>query len=124
MAELTPLVKLFHNLRASRETELSQHHPIHVVCEWLGNSPRVAPEHCLRVTESDFQKALGQRGQNRGHQATEIAETKANARQTPKSHKEETPVFHGVRKGFTRIHSSKVDDTRLEHHRSFSGKTE
>ena len=49
--------KLFHNLRASRETELAAEHPIHVVCEWIGNSPRVASEHYLRVTDADFDKA-------------------------------------------------------------------
>ena len=38
-----------------------QRHPIHVVCNWLGNSPRVVAEHYLRVTESDFQSALGQK---------------------------------------------------------------
>ncbi|MEZ6119147.1 MAG: phage integrase SAM-like domain-containing protein [Pirellulaceae bacterium] len=32
--------RLFHNLRASRETELSAEHPIHVVCAWLGNSEK------------------------------------------------------------------------------------
>jgi integrase len=57
-AGLTPWPKLFHNLRASRQTELeSQGHPTHVVCSWLGNSPKVAREHYLRATEADFEKA-------------------------------------------------------------------
>jgi integrase len=57
-AGLTPWPKLFHNLRASRQTELeAQGFPTHVVCAWLGNSPKVANEHYLRVTEADFQKA-------------------------------------------------------------------
>ncbi len=113
-AGLTPWVKLFHNLRAGRETELSRHHPIHVVCDWLGNSPRVAAEHYLRVTESDFQTALGQTDQIRDHQVAEMPETKANARQATKSHNEQTPVFHGVRKDSSDIHCSKMNDTRLE----------
>src|SRR5436190_4729540 len=37
-AGLKPWPRLFHNMRASRQTELSQSFPIHVVCEWLGNS--------------------------------------------------------------------------------------
>lgn len=37
--------RLFHNLRASRETELLREHPIHVVTAWLGNSPRIALKH-------------------------------------------------------------------------------
>lgn len=32
----------FHNLRASRETELANEFPLHVVCEWIGNSVEVA----------------------------------------------------------------------------------
>ena len=96
LAGLTPWVKLFHNLRASRETELSQAHPIHVVCDWLGNSPRVAAEHYLRVTESDFQKALGKAGQNPGHSATEMSEIDGTPRPTPAREKQIPRHFRGV----------------------------
>ena len=39
--------RLFHALklqegRASRQTELQREFPLHVVCSWLGNSPRIA----------------------------------------------------------------------------------
>jgi integrase len=45
-AGLTPWGKLFQNLRSSRQTELeAQGFPSHVVCSWLGNSPKVAREH-------------------------------------------------------------------------------
>jgi hypothetical protein len=51
--------KLFQNLRSTRETELVQQgHPIHVVCAWLGNTPKVADKHYLQVTDADFQRAL------------------------------------------------------------------
>jgi hypothetical protein len=33
---------LFHNLRASRETELAAVYPMHVVCAWIGNTERIA----------------------------------------------------------------------------------
>jgi Phage integrase family len=46
--------KLFHNLRASRETELTENHPIHVVCAWIGNSALIAQKHYLQVTEDHF----------------------------------------------------------------------
>ncbi|HZZ78456.1 MAG TPA: tyrosine-type recombinase/integrase [Gemmataceae bacterium] len=49
--------KLFHNLRASRETELAAEYPLHVVCEWIGNSARIASAHYLQVTEADFDRA-------------------------------------------------------------------
>ncbi len=56
--------RLFHNLRATRETELASEHPLHVVCEWIGNSSRVAREHYLQVTDEHFARAL----QNPMHQ--------------------------------------------------------
>ena len=37
-AGLKPWPKLFHNLRATRQTELSEEFPAHVVCSWLGNT--------------------------------------------------------------------------------------
>jgi len=56
-ASLSAWPRLFHNLRASRETELANEFPIHVVCEWIGNSPDVARRHYLQVTEEHFKKA-------------------------------------------------------------------
>jgi hypothetical protein len=56
-AGLKPWPKLFHNLRASRETELAAIHPLHTVCEWIGNSARIASAHYLQVTEADFERA-------------------------------------------------------------------
>jgi len=55
--KLKPWPRLWHNLRASRQTELAAEHPLHVVCEWIGNSRLIAQEHYLRVTKADFQKA-------------------------------------------------------------------
>jgi integrase len=56
-AGLEPWPKLFQNLRASRETELAEAYPIHVVCAWMGNSSLVAQKHYLQVTEEHFAKA-------------------------------------------------------------------
>lgn len=50
--------RVFQNLRASRQTELNQQHPSHVVCDWLGNTEAVANEHYLHTTDADFQRAL------------------------------------------------------------------
>jgi len=51
--------KRFHSMRASRQTELQREFPLHVVCSWLGNSPRIAQQSYLLVTEDDFAKAAG-----------------------------------------------------------------
>ena len=56
-AGLVPWPRLFHNLRASCETDLMQHHPIHVVTAWLGNTPRIALGHYLQTLDRDFEKA-------------------------------------------------------------------
>ncbi len=50
--------KIWHNLRASRQTELCREHPEHVVCYWMGNSKAVARENYLQVTDADFQRAV------------------------------------------------------------------
>ncbi|MHB1424539.1 MAG: tyrosine-type recombinase/integrase [Gemmataceae bacterium] len=56
-AGVEPWIKPFHNLRASRETELAASFPLHVVCEWIGNSATLAQKHYLQVTDADFEKA-------------------------------------------------------------------
>jgi integrase len=56
-AGLTPWTKPFHNLRASRETELAAEHPLHVVCAWIGNTATIAQKHYLQVTDDYFERA-------------------------------------------------------------------
>ncbi len=56
-AKVEPWARLFHSMRASRQTELERQFPLSVVCAWLGNSPKVAQKSYLLVTESDWEKA-------------------------------------------------------------------
>jgi integrase len=56
-AGVKPWQRLFQNLRSSRETELVEVYPLHVVCEWIGNSARVAEAHYLQVTEDHYRRA-------------------------------------------------------------------
>jgi integrase len=58
-AGMTPWPRLFHNLRASCETELAATFPLHVVARWLGNTAIVANKHYLSVTDDHFEKAAG-----------------------------------------------------------------
>lgn len=67
-AGLTPWPKLFHNLRATRQTELEEQFPTHVVCSWLGNSQSIAKKHYLQVTDAHFEKAT----QNLTHQVATL----------------------------------------------------
>jgi integrase len=56
-AGMDPWPKLWQNQRSTRETELAEDWPLHVVCDWLGNSPRIANKHYLQTTEEHFQRA-------------------------------------------------------------------
>lgn len=57
-AGLKPWPKLWQNLRSTRQTELCKEFPLQCVTAWLGNSPKVAMDHYLQVTEEHFQKAV------------------------------------------------------------------
>jgi len=56
-AGLNPWPKPFQNLRSTRETELMEEYPAHVVCSWIGNSEAVARKHYLQITDSHFERA-------------------------------------------------------------------
>ncbi|WP_437231163.1 tyrosine-type recombinase/integrase [Planctomicrobium sp. SH661] len=106
-AGLTPWAKPFHTLRATRETELAHEHPIHVVCEWIGNSMTVAARHYLSVTETDFRKAA----QNPA-QYTAVYSSKDS--QLSKPGNEETPVFPGFATRCKLLPRKGMDVTGLE----------
>ena len=58
-AQVKPWPKLWQNLRSTRETELADEFPAHVVVAWLGNSEAVARKHYLQVTDEHFAAAAG-----------------------------------------------------------------
>ncbi len=53
--------KPFHNLRASRESELMRQYDLSTACRWLGNSPEVAARHYATSVDlnADFRRAIG-----------------------------------------------------------------
>ena len=56
-AGLVPWQKPFQNLRSTRETELMEVYPAHVVVSWIGHSEKVARKHYLQTTDAHFEKA-------------------------------------------------------------------
>ena len=89
-AGLTPWPRVFHNLRASRQTELSQRFPGFAVCKWMGNSAQVAEDHYLSVTDALMDQAAGSEA---AHNAAQHGDASARTdRQAPS----EDPVFAGV----------------------------
>ena len=57
-AGLKPWPKPFQNCRSTRETELAERFPMHVVCAWIGNTQAVAAKHYLQVRDEDFDRAV------------------------------------------------------------------
>jgi len=52
-----PWPRLWHNLRASCETDLVKRYPLPVVAKWLGNSSMIAYRHYVDPTDQHFQAA-------------------------------------------------------------------
>jgi integrase len=82
--------KPFHNMRSTRQTELAEDFPLHVVCYWLGNSRSVAQDHYLQVTDGHYTRALVSRAQNRAQQG---AESPRNASHLASDQKQNRPVL-------------------------------
>ena len=96
-AGLTPWPKLFQNLRSTRQTELEESYPSHVVCAWIGNSEQVARKHYLQVTDDHFDRAANPRDVKSDAIVTQNPTLHAAAenRTDPRCQKE-TPVGAGV----------------------------
>ncbi len=61
-AGLKPWPKPWHNMRASRQTELMAAYSLSTACRWLGNSPAVAARHYAMTVDgdADLQQAINQ----------------------------------------------------------------
>ena len=81
-AGLKPWPRIFHNLRASRQTELEATFPTHVVCAWIGNSPLIAGKHYLQLRETDFERAAQPIGESVQNPVQSSAEVARNASQS------------------------------------------
>lgn len=68
--------KPFHNMRASRESDLMDEYPIHVAAAWIGNSPRIALQHYSRIAKHHTDRATG-RGAPQNATASKSKESKA-----------------------------------------------
>ena len=106
--------RLFHNLRASCETDLMQDHPIHAVCSWLGNTPTVALRHYLQVVDGDFNKAIRGR-ETRGAECGAVAVQNAVQSESGKKGRETTKATQPVvSAGLSRLASHSVLASRNE----------
>jgi integrase len=113
-AGLQPWPRLFHNLRASRETELVETYPVQVVTSWLGNTPAVAMRHYLMTTNAHFEAAVkgdSKAAQNAAQQARATERTESQA--ATAAH-EKTPVLPGFAVLCESVQCTNVEDKGLE----------
>jgi hypothetical protein len=59
-AGVQPWEKPWRNLRSTREAELANSYPLHVVTAWLGNTPQVADRHYLQITAEHYAQAVAE----------------------------------------------------------------
>jgi integrase len=71
--------RIFQNLRSSCETDFAAIAPLHVACQWIGNSTGVAVKHYLQVTEADFDKATGKGAVNAAPSVPKTPKPQADA---------------------------------------------
>ena len=96
-AGLTPWPRTWHNLRASRATELAAAFPGHVAAAWLGHAERVADEHYRMVRDEDYTRAVEQSGAECGALGAQNAAQHAPASNRTDPHESpETLVGSGV----------------------------
>jgi integrase len=95
-AGLKPWPKVFQNLRSTRETELAEQFPLHVVCKWIGNSQPVAAKHYLQVTSEHFERAASIPEKALQNPVQQPLECTGNAAQVVNTAHEKTPDDAGV----------------------------
>ena len=110
-ASLEPWPKLFQNLRATRETELAEVFPLHVVCAWIGNSQSVAAKHYLQVTDDHFRDATRSAAQITAQQAHA---DHRNDSQEQTAALDQTPVLPRIAANCDSVHKCSVTPTGLE----------
>ncbi len=112
-AGLKPWPKLFHNLRATRQTELAESYPMHVVTAWIGNSAAVAAKHYLQVTDDHFRLAIDVDGaaQNPAQQTRAVSGKES---QLAAHIQQKTPVLPGFAASCDVLQSCSVPPQGLE----------
>ncbi len=111
-----PWPKVFQNLRSTRQTELEEDFPSHVVCAWMGNSEAIAKKHYLQVTDEHFEKASGAESgaplvQNPVQHSTALIRT--GSRQLPELSAEQVVMRAGASR-YQTMQNSSVEDRGLE----------
>lgn len=85
-AGFEPWERTWHNLRASRQTELAAVFPLHTVCAWIGNTKAIAAGHYLQVTDADWFRAT----ESKNGAESGALETQNEAQREAATHRQES----------------------------------
>ncbi len=111
-ASLVPWPRVWHNLRSSCQTELTETFPSHVVTAWLGNSERIAEKHYLQVLDSHFDKAVSA---DCMHPCMQIGdETAGKAQHTERAGNKKAPDLQGLTATYASSSIRQMGDTGFE----------
>ncbi len=114
-AGVKPWPRLFHNLRSTRQTELSEKFPSHVVCAWLGNSRAVAQDHYLQVTDAHFARAVKEPTEKAAHNPAQSAAVTSGMGEKPSApQNEDRPELPGDTSAYTYLHGMHVTPAGFE----------
>jgi len=114
-AGVKPWPKLWHNLRATRQTELAEKFPLHVVCAWIGNSREVAMSHYLQVTDAHFGQAVAGPVKSAAQNPAQYgAVLPGTGLESPTPKKQKSPVFPGDSASYELLQNIAMGDTGLE----------
>ena len=111
-ASLVPWPRVWHNLRSSCQTELTETFPSHVVTAWLGNSERIAEKHYLQVLDSHFDKAVSADCMHPCMQNGD--ETTGKAQHTERAGNKKAPDLQGLTATYASSSIRQMGDTGFE----------
>jgi integrase len=113
-AGLRPWPKTFQNLRSTRETELAETFPMHVVVAWIGNSQPVAAKHYLQITDDHFARAAQNPAQQTSAPACKRPQNTLGEPAERAENVQEDGVLQQVAGGCNYLHGRQVGDEGIE----------
>jgi integrase len=113
---IQPWPRVWHNLRASRQTELAERFPLHVVCSWLGNTTTVATQSYLVVREGDYETARAATNVEKAVQnpAQQAAESDRSTQNHGPDQKRQVPDLQALARSCDKMRESGMPPEGLE----------
>ena len=109
-----PWPRLWHSLRASCQTDLAHRFPLHVVAAFLGNTPKIAVKHYLRVTEADYARLSNEHWSAAQNAAQQVTEPSGILRKLPSQPIPQNIALQQLATPFRSIHPPQVAGTGFE----------